>query len=67
MHISSLITDLYSRKIVGLKFHNSLEFEGYINSLNKAFAQILQDYPSFDLLFEITQIFYSTQTTESAA
>ncbi len=60
LRISSLITDLYSRKIVGLKFHDSLEFEEYINALNRTFAQILQDYPSFDLLFEELHR-YSTQ------
>ncbi|OOB97130.1 hypothetical protein FWJ33_09805 [Leptospira interrogans serovar Hardjo] len=61
MHISFLITDLYSRKIVELKFHNSLEFEGYINALNRAFAQILQVFE------ELHKYSYSTQTTESAA
>ncbi|ASV13140.1 hypothetical protein B2G51_02245 [Leptospira santarosai] len=68
MHISSLITDLYSRKIVGFKSHDFLEFEGYINSLNRAFAQIPKDYSSFrSFVRRITQIFYSTWATESAA
>ncbi|MFQ3906971.1 MULTISPECIES: hypothetical protein [Leptospira] len=33
----SLITDLYSRKIVGFKLHHSLEMEGCIHALNMAF------------------------------
>ncbi|EKR64519.1 hypothetical protein LEP1GSC036_2705 [Leptospira weilii str. 2006001853] len=36
----SLITDLYSRKIVGFKLHHSLETEGCIHALNMALAQI---------------------------
>nr|WP_232420883.1 MULTISPECIES: IS3 family transposase [Leptospira] len=39
----SLITDLYSRKIVGFKLHHSLETEGCIHALKMALAQIQND------------------------
>ncbi|EMY77967.1 hypothetical protein LEP1GSC060_3524 [Leptospira weilii serovar Ranarum str. ICFT] len=55
----SLVTDLFSRKIVGFKLHHSLETAGCIHALNMALDQVPErqkDHPSFgsrhSILFE---------------
>ncbi|EMF80411.1 hypothetical protein LEP1GSC188_4626 [Leptospira weilii serovar Topaz str. LT2116] len=60
----SLITDLYSRKIVGFKLHHSLETEGCIHALNMLLhkyqrAKRLSIIPIkvFNFVRKITQIF----------
>ncbi|EMY12103.1 hypothetical protein LEP1GSC043_3505 [Leptospira weilii str. Ecochallenge] len=64
MHISSLIMDLYSRKIVGFKLHHSLETEGCIHALNmplhkyqRAKRLSIVSIEVFNFVREITPIF----------
>ncbi|WP_367946818.1 DDE-type integrase/transposase/recombinase [Leptospira alexanderi] len=51
----SLITDLYSRKIVGFKLYPSLETEGCIHALNMALAQIPKNKKIIHFRISLTQ------------
>ncbi|WP_234369508.1 hypothetical protein [Leptospira santarosai] len=52
----SLVTDLYSKKIVGFNLHSSLETEGCIYALRMALAQLPKNkkviHHSDPILFE---------------